>query len=79
MSLTVNSLREEETYGAVMIFLFFGQNRGFRRGGYVFIKPRHNYTLDKLKNESAWAPGGCRHIAWSWSIITSKGILIVCI
>ena len=32
MSISMNSLREEETYGAVTFSLFLGQNRGFRRG-----------------------------------------------
>ena len=38
MSISVN-LREEETCGAVIFFLFFGQNRGFRRGGMFLINP----------------------------------------
>ena len=39
MSISVNSLREEETYGAVIFFLFLGHNRVIRPRGPPFNKP----------------------------------------
>ena len=48
MSISENSLREEETYGTVIFFLFLVKTGVFGEGGTFFINPAIHPTCTSL-------------------------------